>query len=184
MQRGGEISCIVTGTRRYSSDLEQGGLEIPCTLIFKDEKIHDKKYLNQVHKLVIEVMNPSIKTSDCADSDNIKTQSMAQHNGNSPEPKKRKILNDQNISSSSHIDSWEHEIRNEQMLTNVCVTMAQLRSQFPSINGLYPTMDQYLKQPSHSGSNQLQVFHCRQRHHWIAASSIGCPENVSVFKHL
>ena len=50
--RGGEISCIVTGTRRYSSDLEQGGLEIPCTLIFKDEKIHDKKYLNKVRKLV------------------------------------------------------------------------------------------------------------------------------------
>ena len=108
-----QISCIVTGTRHYSSDfLEQGGLEIPCTLIFKDEKIHDKKYLNKVHKLVIEVMNPpSIKTSDCADSDNIKTQSMAQHNGNSPEPKKRKILNDQNTSSSSNIDSWEHEIR-------------------------------------------------------------------------
>ena len=49
---GGEISCIVTGTRRYSSDLEQGGLEIPCTLIFKDEKIHDKKYLNKVHKRI------------------------------------------------------------------------------------------------------------------------------------
>ena len=25
----------VTGTRRYSSDLEQGGMEIPCKLIFK-----------------------------------------------------------------------------------------------------------------------------------------------------
>jgi hypothetical protein len=181
LRRGGEISCIVTGTRRYSSDLEQGGLEIPCTLIFKDDKIDDKKYLNKVHKPVREAMNPpSIKTSDCADSGSIKTQSMVQRNGNSPEPKKRKILlNDQNTNSSS--DSWEHEIRNEQMLTNVSVTMAQdlLRSQFPSINGLYPTMDQYLKQPSHSGSNQLQVFHCRQRHHWIAASSIGCPDNAT-----
>ena len=134
---------------------------------------------------------PSIKMSDCADSDNIKTQRMAQHNDKNPEPKKRKMsLNDQNASSSSvsrehdscSSNSWEHEIRNEQMLTNVSVTMAQdlLRSQFPSINGLYPTMDQYLKQPSHSGSNQLQVFHCRQCHHWIAASSIGCPDNASV----
>ena len=77
---------------------------------------------------------PSIKMSDCADSDNIKTQSMAQRNNNSPEPKKRKILlNDQNASSSSDSrehdscssNSWEHEIRNEQMLTNVSVTMAQ-----------------------------------------------------------
>ena len=33
--RGGEIICTVTGSRRYSSDLAQGGLEIPCLLLFK-----------------------------------------------------------------------------------------------------------------------------------------------------
>ena len=30
MRRDGTISCRVTGSRRYSSDLPQGGLEIPC----------------------------------------------------------------------------------------------------------------------------------------------------------
>ena len=34
LSRGGSISCIVTGRRRYSSDLSQGGLEIPCSLLF------------------------------------------------------------------------------------------------------------------------------------------------------
>ena len=89
---------------------------------------------------------------------------------------------DQNTSSSSDSWPWKHEVINDQMLTNVSITMAQdlLRSQFPSINGLVPTMDQYSKQPSDSGSNQLQVFHCQQRHHWIAASSIGCHDNSSV----
>ena len=33
IQEGGEILCIVIGNRRYSSDLVQGGLEIPCTLL-------------------------------------------------------------------------------------------------------------------------------------------------------
>ena len=44
IRRGGTIECIVTGTRRYSSDLPQGGLEIPCRLLFSGEK----KEINQV----------------------------------------------------------------------------------------------------------------------------------------
>ncbi len=114
----------------------------------------------------------------------MKTERKEQDDGDSPEPKKRKIISlstDQKTSSALS-DCWKHEIVSEQMLTNVSITMAQdlLRSQFPSINGLYPTMDQYFKQPSQSGNNQLQVFHCQQRQHWIAASSIGCPNNDSV----
>ena len=35
LRRGGSIHCKVTGSRRYSSDLPQGGLEIPCSLVFK-----------------------------------------------------------------------------------------------------------------------------------------------------
>ena len=35
LRRGGSIRCKVTGSRRYSSDLPQGGLEIPCSLLFK-----------------------------------------------------------------------------------------------------------------------------------------------------
>ena len=34
IQRGGIIDCMVTGGRRYSADLAQGGLEIPCILTF------------------------------------------------------------------------------------------------------------------------------------------------------
>ena len=35
LRRCGSIRCKVTGSRRYSSDLPQGGLEIPCSLLFK-----------------------------------------------------------------------------------------------------------------------------------------------------
>ena len=34
LRRGGTIACIVKGTRRYSYDLPQGGMEIPCQLKF------------------------------------------------------------------------------------------------------------------------------------------------------
>ena len=35
LRRGRSIICRVTGSRRYSEDLTQGGLKIPCVLIFK-----------------------------------------------------------------------------------------------------------------------------------------------------
>ena len=45
---GGTIESAVNGARRYSADLEQGGLEIPCSLIFRGttnesiEKVKEK----------------------------------------------------------------------------------------------------------------------------------------------
>ena len=33
--RSGSITCTVTGHRRYSANLPQGGLEVPCSLLFK-----------------------------------------------------------------------------------------------------------------------------------------------------
>ena len=34
LRRGGTIICTVTGGRRYSADQPQGGLEVPCSLLF------------------------------------------------------------------------------------------------------------------------------------------------------
>ncbi len=38
IRRGGTIICRVTGRRRRSLDLVQGGLEVPCQLIFRSQK--------------------------------------------------------------------------------------------------------------------------------------------------
>ena len=35
LRKGGTVSCVVTGHHQYSSDLPQGGLEVPCQLLFK-----------------------------------------------------------------------------------------------------------------------------------------------------
>ena len=45
--KNGTIDCIVMGARRYSADLPQGGLGIPCKLVFngKCEEIKKLKLL-------------------------------------------------------------------------------------------------------------------------------------------
>ena len=37
LRRGNSITCRVTGHRRHSADLPQGGLEVPCILRFEGE---------------------------------------------------------------------------------------------------------------------------------------------------
>ena len=34
IHHGGSITCIINGHRRYSADLEKGGLEVPCVINF------------------------------------------------------------------------------------------------------------------------------------------------------
>ena len=47
IDQGGDITCVVTGNRRYSSDLVQGGLEIPCSIIFRGKE----KLVSKIKKL-------------------------------------------------------------------------------------------------------------------------------------
>ena len=48
LRRGGVISCIITAARRYSYDLPQGGMEIPCQLKFSTD---DAKSLQKIKKI-------------------------------------------------------------------------------------------------------------------------------------
>ena len=50
LRRGGHIRCTVTGRRSYSADLPQGGLEIPCILLF--DKITEPKELAKLKQLL------------------------------------------------------------------------------------------------------------------------------------
>ena len=50
LRHGGTITCVVSGTRSYSSDLPQGGLEVPCTIKATIKK--NWKRLNHEQKLI------------------------------------------------------------------------------------------------------------------------------------
>ena len=43
LHKNGTIDCIVMGARRYLADLPQGGLEIPCKLVFNSKCEEIKK---------------------------------------------------------------------------------------------------------------------------------------------
>ena len=61
LQRGGTISCTVTGEKHYSRDLPQGELEIPCQLKFTGNDKDVSKIQKLVHafsiKPVLHVVN-------------------------------------------------------------------------------------------------------------------------------
>ena len=48
LRRGGSIHCTVSGTRRYSGDLPQGGMEIPCFVVFRANP-SELKNLNKIY---------------------------------------------------------------------------------------------------------------------------------------
>ena len=50
--RNGTIDCIVIGSRRYSADLLQGGLEVPCKFIFNSKHKGIKKLKVALKQLV------------------------------------------------------------------------------------------------------------------------------------
>ena len=50
MRRGGAITCLVNGRRKYSADLPQGGMEIPCILRFVGEPKEIKKLVKLLSK--------------------------------------------------------------------------------------------------------------------------------------
>ncbi len=54
IRRHGSISCRVTGSRRYSNDLPQGGLEVPCLLTFEGSA----KEVGRAEKLVRSALAP------------------------------------------------------------------------------------------------------------------------------
>ena len=57
IRRGGSITCVVDGPRRYSSDLPQGGLELLCKLLFRAPSLLES---NKMKKLIQSAMEKSV----------------------------------------------------------------------------------------------------------------------------
>jgi len=71
--RGGSIGCLVTGSRCYSWDLPQGGLEIPC-------KLGNSKYVSKSRKLLSHAAAPtSVPTTSYSDQRGDQAQTQADH---------------------------------------------------------------------------------------------------------
>ena len=170
LRKNGNIICQVTGRRRYSLDLAQGGLEVPCSLTFSGAECH---LMNKVQKLIEKA--PAISASE-------------------PPSKKVKIEKVSNIDDDDGNDieliwlslhgccsltlSDKNVLSQDKMLNDRHINFAQklLLNQFPNTEGLQCTLLQN-KMPRKKIEAGVQIIHDRGNH-WIVASTINSASNV------
>ena len=163
LQRRGSIICRVSGHRRFSEDLPQGGLEIPCTMVFTGEAKRTAKAKDLIESAFCSIGNreaqPSKKrkicgkVSTCGES-NQDSQPWVQCNG-------IKLL-----------EAHRNEITHGMKLNDLVINMAQqlLKAQFPIVTGLQSTLLQSEKDyHALKNNNSVQIVHSHGDH-WIVAS--------------
>ena len=153
LRRVGMVTCRVTGERRYSEDLIQGGLEIPCILLRRGAA----KNIEKVKKLL-----------------ELRQQSPPHTNKENEPPKKRFKVD----ISNSYLDM----VTSYEKLSDIQINLAQqlLKKQLPSVNGLQSTLLQSKPRAGEPPNNQLQIIRSRGDH-WIVASTVGCTNSVCVY---
>ena len=181
----GSIGCIVRGSKRYSYDLPQGGLEIPCTLIFSGEQSKIVKIKGLIKDIMLaeesKKRDESVESRSEDKVDDLNCESVV---------KRRKTSNDMEwvcIAGNISLKLEEKEmLLGGLQLTDMHINASQmiLKNQFPLINGLTSTLTVSSTSFGSWVSNYIQIFHCRGNH-WITITTLGCdPGCVCVFDSL
>ena len=179
-RRNGVIVSRVTGSRKYSTDLPQGGLEIPCILTFTGipSEIHKLKKILDVAGGSNKSIDKILKPLEDAESKPVKKRRMDDDDEYDQTPWVR-------INSTLSLSKDDYDILSGGMeLTDNHMNASQmlLKAQFPSIRGLGltyapPRCEKWVE-------NYAQVIHCRSNH-WSIASTIGCtPGTVHIYDSL
>ena len=185
MRARGSIACKVRGSKRYSYDLHQGGLEIPCTRIFSGEQSKILKIKGIINDTML--AEESKKKDESGESrsedevDDLNCESVV---------KRRKISNDMEwvcIAGSISLKLVEKEtLLGGLQLTDIHINVTQmiLKNQFLFINGLTSTLTVSSTSFGSWVSNYIQIFHCHGKHR-ITITTLGCdPGHVCVFDSL
>ena len=174
----GSITCTVTSARRFSSDLPQGGLEVPCKLLFKGPKT----FVRKVKKLVVPMAAPAEEPS----SKRRRVDSNGNHDDSVKLVSPRPWLSLDSGCCLSEDDKTI--ISSGAWLTDQHMNFTQkvLKNQFPCLNGLQSTL--LLSKPHCSmvlsPTNYLQIVHT-WNNHWIAISTLGSKTNeVKIYDSL
>ena len=175
IRRGGTIKCLITDVRQYSYDLPQGGLEVPCVYTFEagndNESTKTQKALrNGGYKLFSVPRQENERSLGASDTKLIKMEDPLEVIEDVPQP--------QDIEMPKFMDT--ERIIMGQKLTDEDINYAQkiLGAQFPKLNGLRLTLYQDKPQSEQAKDNWIQVIHCRQRDHWILATTIACDDGT------
>ena len=175
--KGGSISCQVTGKRRYSADLPQGGLELPCELRFNGPST----LVNKVQKILEKL--PSVNDAE---------QKLTKDN--EPPQKKAKVSHEATHIIQCDVESLQSDtwmtyesnslsladkaiIVNGEKLNDRHMTFCQavLKAQF-AVKGLTCTLFQE-KEKEMKIKKGLQVIHMKSCDHWVLASSMSSSDS-------
>ena len=161
--------CKVTGSRRYSRDLPQGGLEVLCTLKFQGST----KDIDKVKKLL--EATPSTTSVVTPQAPPTKKRKLGSA-GTEGEPQRW----------VQHGDILKAGIVSGQQLNDEHVNFAQklLKARFPCLNGLRSTLLQSHKQSLPESEQVGQIVHSHGNH-WIALSLLNSSDRtVNVYDSL
>lgn len=209
IRRGGNIVCKITGSREYSSDLDQGGLQLPCELTFSIADSQECKKTRKSFKIlsvdtyrVSESMEIDEHTEPCSsmlkvtkpasDKDLIQCSSESVSQGIKEQRSFVDLSKDEDVHSpqkkrSKLFDSEGLIMGNELSADEINLAQQFLKEQYSNLNGLKSTFLQskQLNLTENETKNKLQIIHCYSRHHWVVASTVGCTLNqVKVYDSL
>ena len=193
VRRGGTILCTVAGSRRYSADLPQGGLEIPAKLTLtatsREEGTKAKKLIEGTLCLDVTrdvtASEERIEALTEAQPQGMSNTSPAHSKPDSTSGTKEEI----NLPVGHELDLEEPPTKRAkvinlegiimgELLTDIEINFAQsqLKNQFPKLNGFASPLyqEKKLELTEASVQNKLQIIHCKSRQHWIVASTLNC----------
>ena len=203
IRRGGVITCKVTGSGRYSRDIPQGGMEVPCKLVFQSPAGSIEE-CRKAHKLICGLKTKS-SVLDCTDTSefSVTDTSESKVTSQSDEHDKVKVsqfeheqleakhISNEAIEIVADTENYEEPphkkvICAEQLifgekLSDLDINLAQrlLKAQFPQLQGLQSTLlqDNKITVSDKSVQNKLQIIHCKDRDHWVVGTTIGCDKD-------
>ena len=201
IRRGGSIACRVTGHRQYSSDLPQGGLELPCILTFTTASAKEYSKTKKVFEYTLSIGTREAKSVDKSVEYRPSEQLTLPCQGSSMAIKEdsedeemtvepvcsidlTNFGEDENVQSPkkkrSKVIDTEGIIMDKE-LSNDEIYFAQhlLKLQFTKLSGLDSTLLQHKQRKliENGTKNKIQIIHCNSRHHWIVATTLGCELN-------
>ena len=151
LRRSGTINCTVDGSCQYSSDIPQGGLEIPSVLTFT---VQSSVEGNKAEKLIestlsakcSKVTNP-VQGETCAADLPLITSSEEKEN----------LFSQADKIDLTNCDTAQGETQGSPPRKRAKSTLLQVRE---------------VKLSEAQVKNILQIIHCSKRHHWIVASTV------------
>ena len=132
LRRGRLIFCRVTGSRRYSGDLPQGGLEVPCVLLFRG----NEKDAAKAKELVTAALHPMV---DSNQEHPCKKAKICETHVDPPVSQSDEVWVHLNGIRLTHSD--KHIINAGEKLSDLHINYAHhlLKHQFPGLKGLQNT---------------------------------------------